>query len=78
MLASQLQNGRTYQLPGLKVRVKAVYLAQGSEWLLMDEWSHPRKEWKVDPKGRALLTLNAADEWRPDGNLTLDDLEEAS
>jgi hypothetical protein len=78
MLVSQLENGRKYHLSGPNVQVKAIYLAQGNEWLLIDEWSHPRKEWKVDPHGHALLTLNMAEEWRPDGNLTLDDVHEAS
>jgi hypothetical protein len=78
MLVSQLQNGRKYSLSGPNVQVKAVYLAQGQEWLLIDEWTRPHKEWKVDPHGRALLTLNEAEEWRPDGNLTLDDLHEVS
>lgn len=77
MLVSQLENGHKYHLSGRDIQVKAVYLPQESEWLLIDEWSHPRKEWKVDPHGRALLILNAAQEWRPDGSLTLDDLHEA-
>jgi hypothetical protein len=74
MLVSQLENGQKYHLAGPNVQVKAVYLEQGHEWLLIDEWSHPRREWKVDPHGRALLTLNEADEWRPDSKLTLDDV----
>ena len=76
MLRSQLTNSRKYELSGPNVQVKAVYLAQEHEWLLIDEWSRPRKEWKVDPHGSALLTLNEAEEWRPDGNLTLDDVHE--
>lgn len=78
MLASQLENGQKYHLAGKNVDVKAVYIAQGREWLLIDEWSHPKKEWKVDPHGHALLTLNQAEEWRPDGALTLDDVHELS
>lgn len=78
MQTSQLQNGRKYRLAGPNVDVKAVYLAQGKEWLLIDEWSHPRKEWKIDPHSRALLTLNQAEEWRPDGKLSLDDVQEIS
>lgn len=78
MLVSQLQNGRKYHLTGPNVQVKAVYLEQGHEWLLIDEWSHPRKEWKVDPDGGALLTLNQAEEWRVDGDLTIGAVNEIS
>lgn len=77
MPETHLENGRKYNLSGRNIQVKAVLVAQEHEWLLIDEWSHPRKEWKVDPRGGALLTLNAADEWSPDGNLTVNDLTEA-